>query len=184
MAMPTSTDVVVRQAEGQELDAVGRLLREANAEFRRVLPAAFYGPYLANVLDVRSRLERSELFVAARSDGCIVGAVTLYPRASDEDWGWPAEWSGIRAVAVQPAARGQGLGRRLAERCVSRSRELGAEAVGLHTASFMGAAIRLYEGLGFRRVPAFDRDAVDLVGANSPAQAITALAYKLELGRS
>jgi ribosomal protein S18 acetylase RimI-like enzyme len=48
----------------------------------------------------------------------------------------------------------------------------------------MSAAIRLYEGLGFRRVPAFDRDALDLVGASSPAQAITALAYKLELGES
>lgn len=181
MAMPA--EVTIREATERDLDRVVHVLRSANSEFESALPAPFYSAYLANVLDVTSRLGETELFVAQRTDGRAAGAITLYPRASDEGWGWPAGCTGIRAVAVNPSERGLGLGRRLAEACIERSRELGAEAVVLHTASFMQAAIALYEGLGFLRVPEFDRDASALFGAAPSGAAITALAYRLQLPR-
>ena len=98
MSMTTSAEAIVRRAGERDLDAVVGVLRAANAEFEQGLPAPFYRAYLANVLDVRSRLHESELLVAARPDGQVVGAITLDPRASDEGWGWPPGCTGIRVV--------------------------------------------------------------------------------------
>lgn len=182
MTLTMPAEVVIRDATERDLEQVVRVLRAANAEFEAELPAPFYRAYLANVLDVSARLDESELLVAERaSDGSVVAAITLYPKASDEGWGWPPNWSGIRAVAVQPSARGLGAGKRLAEACIARSRELGADAVALHTASFMKAAMGLYERVGFRRAPEFDSDAYGLFGLPRLDPSITALAYTLEL---
>jgi ribosomal protein S18 acetylase RimI-like enzyme len=182
MMLTMSAEVVIREATERDLEQVVRVLHAANAEFEATLPAPFYRAYLANVLDVRGRLDESELFVAERAnEGDVVATITFYPKASDEGWGWPPNWTGIRAVAVRPSERGLGIGKRLAETCIARSRELGADAVALHTASFMQAAMRLYESVGFRRAPAFDRDAGALFGLPHLDPPITALAYTLEL---
>lgn len=177
-----SSGVVVRPATRRDVRQVRDVLRAANSEFESVLPAPFYRSYLENVLDVEGRLRESELLVAERrAGGGVVGAVTLYPDAADEGWGWPSAWAGIRAVAVPPSQRGRGIGRLLAEACVSRSRELGADVVGLHTASFMQAAMALYESVGFARAPEFDRDAGLLFGEPQIDPPIAALAYTLDL---
>jgi ribosomal protein S18 acetylase RimI-like enzyme len=178
--MTTEKTLVVREAVSADLTRVVSVLRAANAEFEDMLPRTFYRAYLTNVLDVSGRLGESELIVAER-DRRIVGAITLYPDASDEGWGWPSSWTGIRAVAVEPAARGLGIGRRLAQECVDRSRALGADAVCLHTASFMNAAMAMYEKVGFRRAPEFDRDAGELLGAHALEPPMTALGYRLDL---
>ena len=116
------------------------------------------------MLDLRSRFRDAELLVAERG-GRVVGTITLYRDASQEGRGWPDAWSGIRAVAVEPSARGLGIGRRLTEVCIERSRAAGARAVCLHTASFMAAAVAMYESVGFGRAPEFDWVAADLSGS-------------------
>jgi ribosomal protein S18 acetylase RimI-like enzyme len=178
----TASEIAVRKAEDSELERVIAVLRRANAEFEALAPPSFYRAYLTNVLDVRSRWADSELLVAeVRKRGGIVGAITLYPDASREDWGWPPHWAGIRAVAVEPDARGRGVGRALAEACIERAGALGAPTVCLHTAPFMEAAIRMYEGVGFRRAPQYDGDADAMVGAETSEQSIVALAYQFDL---
>ena len=107
MVMAAHSRVVVREAEVPDLDRVVEVLRAANAEFEEVLPPAFYRAYLANVVDVRSRLAESQLLLAEREER-IVAAITLYPDATAEGWGWPRHWTGIRAVGVEPSARGLG----------------------------------------------------------------------------
>jgi ribosomal protein S18 acetylase RimI-like enzyme len=182
MILAMSGEVVIREATAGDLEQVVRVLRAANAEFEAVLPAPFFRAYLANVLDVRSRSTESRLFAAGFGDtGRIVGTITLYPDASKEGWGWPPTWSGIRAVAVEPDARGLGIGCRLADACIESARALGAPAVCLHTAPFMAAAIRMYEDVGFRRVPRYDGDAGDMVGSATVEPRIPALAYLLDL---
>ena len=180
MSMASAGAAVVREAEQPDLNEVVAVLRAANVEFESVLPPAFYRAYLANVVDVRSRLEDSQLLIAEHG-GRIVGAITLYPDASQEGWGWPSDWSGIRAVAVEPAARGLGIGRRLAQDCILRARGIGAHAVCLHTAFFMEAAMAMYESVGFRRAPEFDRDAAALFESHPGEPLIEALAYRLDL---
>jgi predicted N-acetyltransferase YhbS len=179
MAISVST-IQVRDAEPPDLGRVISVLRAANREFESVLPATFFRAYLTNVLDLESRFEDAQLLVAERASR-IVGTITLYPDASREGWGWPPEWTGIRAVAVDPSARRLGIGRSLARACIERSRALGATAVCLHTATFMGAAMRMYEAVGFRRFAALDRDAGALFGLSAFEPPIVALAYRLGL---
>lgn len=125
-------------------------------------------------MDVRSRLAVSELIVA-EEHGRLVGTVTLYLealRSSQE--GWPLDWASIRLLAVHPTYRGRGIGRALMEECVRRCREQGIATIGLHTTELMGVARRMYERMGFRRVPEFDF---------RPAPGVVVIAYCLDLQR-
>ena len=56
----------------------------------------------------------------------------------------------------------------------------GADSLWLHTAAFMRPAIRLYEGLGYRRLPAYDTDSRRHYGLLSDPP-LHAFAYRLDL---
>ena len=62
----------------------------------------------------------------------------------------------FRMLAVDPAARGRGVGRALVELCLRRSRVLGYAGVRMSSMDRMTDAHRVYERLGFTRVPADD----------------------------
>jgi ribosomal protein S18 acetylase RimI-like enzyme len=78
----------------------------------------------------------------------------------------------VRLLAVGPAGRGRGLGRRLMEECIRRSRAAGAPALTLHTTDMMRVAMGLYERMGFAR-------AVELDFA--PAPGVVVKGYRLAL---
>ena len=96
---------------------------------------------------------------------------------------WPGRWTSIRALAVRADARRQGVGETLARECVRRGRDGKAEAIGLHTASHMDAATRLYARLGFRRAPEFDIEIGEMFSGRSlpPGESWQAQAYGLDL---
>jgi len=106
-------------------------------------------------------------------DGQLVGTVTLYLDAGhSSQGGWPNGWAGIRLLAVRPAYRGRGIGRALMQECVRRCRNQGIAAVGLHTTEMMDVARRMYEKMGFVRVPEFDF---------YPRPGVVVMAYRLDL---
>jgi ribosomal protein S18 acetylase RimI-like enzyme len=175
--------IKIREAHSADHDDIVSALRAAHAQFADVLPARIYQAYLANILDVRGRLADSDLLVA-ELDGEIVGTITYYPDASKEGWDWPAAWAGIRAAGVVPQARGMGIGRRLVEACIARARAQKVEAICLHTAEFMEAAVIMYERIGFRRRPEFDQDISSFFQADGEASPIIVLGYWLKLSQS
>jgi putative acetyltransferase len=59
----------------------------------------------------------------------------------------------LSKMAVDPAAQGNGLGRRLLEAAIDRARELGATSLFLGSNRRLGPAVHLYEAVGFRHVP-------------------------------
>ena len=61
----------------------------------------------------------------------------------------------MKRLFVKPAHRGQGLGRRLAEKAITEARSVGYSTMVLDTLPFMHDAIELYEALGFRRRSAY-----------------------------
>ena len=162
----------VRDAGVEDLDQVSLLIRDAYQEYQANFSPEVWEGYARDIMDVRSRLDTSELIVAENS-GRLVGAVTFYPNTSPSDQGgWPAGWTGIRLLAVHPDARGMGIGRALMDECLRRSRLLSATALGLHTTELMGIARGMYERMGFVRVPEYDFQA---------GPEVLVLGYRLDL---
>jgi ribosomal protein S18 acetylase RimI-like enzyme len=130
--------------------------------------------YERHLADVAGRAADSEVVVAAE-DGVVLGTVTFCPNGSGSaEISSPGEGE-FRMLGVAPGARGRGIGAGLTAYCIERSRALGYTAVMLSTAPRMRAAHRLYEGLGFVRVPDLDW---------SPNDQVDLLAYRLELSVS
>jgi GNAT superfamily N-acetyltransferase len=169
--------IVVREAHPDELDETARLLAVAFEQYR---PAAELGDafesYLADIVDVRSRLDHAELFVAVE-ERVIIGTATLYPPGEVAYPGaaprtWPTGWASLRLLGVAPAARGRGVGRMLAEARIRRARELGASGLGLHTTRAFEASRRMYRRMGWKRAREYDF---------CPAPGLQAEAYVLAL---
>jgi predicted N-acetyltransferase YhbS/mannose-6-phosphate isomerase-like protein (cupin superfamily) len=175
--MPTlsRTGVEVRDAGRSDLPAVRRVLLGAYQEYAEALPPAVFGRYLTEILDVEGRAGLGRVLVAVHA-GRVVGTVTFHADAGQQGSGW----AGFRALGVEPAARGLGIGRALVRACLERARADGAPAVCLHIAEFMTAALAMYERLGFRRAPDFDFDAARHLGLDG-VRPVPILAYRLDL---
>jgi ribosomal protein S18 acetylase RimI-like enzyme len=144
----------IRNARPEELDEVSQLLKEAYQQYAEVMPQEVFQSYLENILDVRGRLPESELIVA-ELDRHLVGTVTLFLHSS-ESQDWPEGWASVRLLGVLPQYRKQGIGQALMEECIRRCKNEGIKTLGLHTSEAMATAKRMYERLGFVRVPEFD----------------------------
>jgi ribosomal protein S18 acetylase RimI-like enzyme len=130
------------------------------------------GPeYQAQLADVAGRAAVSRLLVA-RLDGVLVGSVAL---VLDGDFGEVTEGpdeAALRMLVVDPTVRGQGIGEALVRACLQRAADAGKSAVVLSTDPRMHAAHRLYERLGFTRLP--ERDW-------SPLPGVDLLVYRIGL---
>ncbi len=82
----------------------------------------------------------------AELGGERVGSVMITKAAEDDDV------AKLRLLLVEPRARGRGIGWRLLEAALAFAREAGYGRVSLWTISRLGAAQRLYERAGFRKV--------------------------------
>ena len=175
--------LLVRDAQPHERDAVAALLGEVYGVFRDRLPADAWALYIGEIVDVRGRSDFCELIVAERG-GALVGTIGLYPEASRSSLErWPAGWAAIRTLGVRADARRRGVGEALARESVRRARAHGARAVGLHTASHLADATRLYTRLGFRRAPEFDIEIGEMFAGRTLAADVSwqAQAYRLDL---
>jgi GNAT superfamily N-acetyltransferase len=155
--MQTMIPTHIRPATGADVERIRTVIARANEPLRHEVAPALFDAYLSSVLDVEGRMLGGEV-LAAEIDGRIVGTVTYFADANEE--GVKAAFApltaGIRATAVDPDAQGKGIGRALVEACIERATAAGARAIALHTASFMVAAVAVYERTGFRRSPASD----------------------------
>lgn len=154
----------------------------AKSEYARVgdLTAAAYeglagfvnvDGYLDALRDVEGRVRDAEVFVAEVA-GKIVGGITFVGDSASPLSEWDDEMaSGIRMLAIAPGAQGMGLGRKMTQFTIDRSRTLGKQRMLLHSADIMHSAHRLYESMGFVRVPDMDFS----------VETVNLLGYRLEL---
>jgi N-acetylglutamate synthase-like GNAT family acetyltransferase len=169
---PKNKDLIIRDAHPDELDEVSLLLRDAYQQYESLIPPERWKNYLADIMDVRGRLDESDLIVA-ELDHRLAGCVTLYLEGSKSfPEAWPAGWAVVRLLAVHPDFRGRCIGHALMEECIRRCRKASIKTVGLHTTEIMEVARHMYERMGFTRVPEHDFH---------PAPGITVMAYRLQL---
>jgi ribosomal protein S18 acetylase RimI-like enzyme len=160
--------VLIRDARTEERTRIGEIRVAAYRADGFLSEGARYEPILRALGDDGV----GEVLVAERADGTLVGTVMLqcWPQAGQVVTG-PDE-AEIRALAVLPAARGEGLGRALLGSALDRAARAGARRMVLSTEPAMKAAHHLYESAGFRRIP--ERDW-------SPVSGLTLLVYGLDL---
>jgi GNAT superfamily N-acetyltransferase len=170
----------VRHATMREIPEIESLTVAAYTEFKDQIPPAIFDAYLADTRHLADRWDEAEVLVA-ELEGRIAGTVSFYSDASREGLGLPNHWAGFRRLAVAPEMRGHGVGWMLVGACVDRARAIEALTVGIHTASFMKAALRIYDRMGFKRSPEYDLDASEILRLQSDVGAVIAIAYQLEL---
>jgi ribosomal protein S18 acetylase RimI-like enzyme len=143
--------VVVRPASPADFPRIAELT--VGAYRGDGLAPAEYVPVLA---DVAARASLADLLVACADDGSILGSVALVLDGPFGEVTAGPEEAGFRMLAVDPDARGRGVGECLVLACLERARAAGKQRMVLSTDTRMAAAHRLYERLGFTRLPARD----------------------------
>ena len=133
----------------QEVVGLAALMRQYLewdiAEFQKATGMSLsVDAYVSNTMDnLQDYMPPDGRLAMAHSDrGTLLGFVLLKQLS-----GRSAE---IKRLYVDPDARGAGLGKKLLEHLLEEARGIGYETVFLDTATYMPAAHRLYQSVGFR----------------------------------
>jgi ribosomal protein S18 acetylase RimI-like enzyme len=126
----------------RDLDVVRQLFREYAASLEIDLCFQNFEEELAT-LPGKYQVPQGRLLLAW-DEQVVVGCVALRPI--------DAVTCEMKRLYVRPQARGQQLGRRLAERICDEAKQAGYQRICLDTLPSMTAAIQLYERLGFKRI--------------------------------
>ncbi|WP_041543144.1 GNAT family N-acetyltransferase [Oceanimonas sp. GK1] len=137
--------VMITPITPQDDAAICRIILKVGAEFGAVGEGFGPGDDEVRCMSRHYRLEAKSRYFVARLNGEVVGGAGIAPLG---------EMCELRKLFLLPAARGHGIGRRLAEACLAFAGEQGFSACYLDTLGTMTAAIGLYESLGFRHLDA------------------------------
>ncbi|HEX7244333.1 MAG TPA: GNAT family N-acetyltransferase [Solirubrobacterales bacterium] len=146
----------IRAATADDVDAIVGLWTEAyftEGEGGRDTP------YERSEFEVTA--SAAHVLVAERG-GEVVGVVALLAPAEPSCTVACEGEAELARLVVGSGARRQGIGRALAERCAELARAEGWPAIVLWSRPYQTAGHRLYESLGYARVP--ERDSVDETG--------------------
>jgi ribosomal protein S18 acetylase RimI-like enzyme len=90
----------------------------------------------------------SKIFICEEGDK-LIGMAYLVPSGNPTHI-YPADWSYVRMVGVDPDYRGKGIAKRLTQMCVDYAKQSNEKIVGLHTSEKMDDARHIYEAIGFK----------------------------------
>lgn len=135
--MATSIEV-----ESPGSPAARQVIAELEAELDPLYPDESQHGYSVDKL-----LSEGVAFFLVRNGGEAVGCGGIQLFGS--------EYGELKRMYIRPPFRGLGLGRQLIERLIEHARLHGVSVLRLETGIHQDEAIRLYEGMGFRRIPPF-----------------------------
>ncbi|MCL3860486.1 GNAT family N-acetyltransferase [Actinotalea sp. K2] len=142
----------IRRARPEDLDRVGDLTAHAYLADDLISPGH---EYLDELHDAAGRAGAAVVLVAVEGER-LLGTITLTAYGSTyAEVARPDELE-LRMLAVDPAARGRGVGEALTRAAVHEGRATSALRVVLSTMTTMRAAQRMYERIGFDRAPDLD----------------------------
>ena len=150
-------EYTIRNAHPEEFEQIGALMVAVYSQlegFPKIPEQPDYYKMLANV-GAFTNNPGTALLVAVSSDNKIAGAVVYFNDMKYYGSGGTAtreeNAAGFRLLAVDPATRGKGIGRLLANECIEKARENKLGQVIIHTTMAMQTAWKMYEQMGFKR---------------------------------
>jgi ribosomal protein S18 acetylase RimI-like enzyme len=153
----TSPGLIIGPAGPADFDRIAQLTVGVYTDQELAPPE-----YVPELADVAGRAERAELLVARDANGRVVGSVALVLSGDFGEVTESDDEAAFRMLAVHGGVRGRGIGEALVRTCLDRARAAGKRRMVLSTDARMTAAHRLYERLGFTRLP--ERDWTPLPG--------------------
>jgi GNAT superfamily N-acetyltransferase len=153
----TKSEYIVRPANAGEFQEIGSLMVTVYSQLDGFPKPSEIPDYYQMLQEVGALTKKpgTELLVAASTAGGIAGAVVYFDDMRNYGSGGIASdeknASGFRLLAVDPAARGLGIGKLLVKACIERAREKSHRCIILHTTKSMMTAWKMYEGMGFVR---------------------------------
>ena len=148
--------VTIRQFRSADTDTVHRLFQEGQRDFmgghfpteasRKALDRYIHGSLTSDLADIASSYLNRPVsnFWIAEADGKPVGCLGVYRRSDAE-----AE---VRRVAVDRDSRRLGVASVLMDHAETFCRDAGYSRIVLQTASFLTAAIKMYQRRGYQLI--------------------------------
>lgn len=140
--MQVSWEIQIRPARPEDAAVVSHVLFKSFEEFEALYTPEGLAATTPSPQQVLVRMREGPVWVACR-EVQMLGTVAAVVKG---------ESLYMRGMAVLPAARGLRVGTRLLEHAERWASSKGCRRVFLSTTPFLTAAIRLYEGSGFRRL--------------------------------
>ena len=174
------TTPLVRPLRPEDHAAVAALTVASYVDGGHIAPGS---RYIRTLEDVAGRAGKAEVLVA-EVDGEVAGSVVLTPLGSPmAETAVEGEYE-FRMLAVHPDHHRKGVARALMAAIVDRARALpGIDGIALTTMPTMTDAHRLYESMGFVRVPERDWYLRDIIPDLDPADETGPfLVYRMPVG--
>jgi putative acetyltransferase len=131
----------IRTAVLDDVPAIASTLHKAFLEFEPLYTPEAFAATVPSPGRIRLRLSEGPIWVALQR-AVVVGTVSVAPKG---------DALYVRGMAVDPVARGSGIGLDLMKRIEEYATERGFKSLYLSTTPFLVGAIRLYEKRGFVR---------------------------------
>lgn len=139
--MTPEKDTQIRLATPADADAIASVLYKSFVEYQPRYTTEGFTATVLTAQQVEARMTEGAVWVALEND-VFVGTVSVVLKP---------EGLYIRGMAVDPVARGKGIGRKLLDCAEEFAVQNGCERLLLHTTPFLSSAIKLYERYGFQR---------------------------------
>jgi ribosomal protein S18 acetylase RimI-like enzyme len=140
--MPAKTRI--RRAVPADAAAMAEVLRQAFREFEALYTPEGFAATTPDPAHVSQRMQEGPGWIALTDDQ-VAGTASAVLKGQKGLY--------VRGVAVLPSLRGRGIALSLMNEVENFATENGCGRMFLTTTPFLTAAIRLYERLGFIRVP-------------------------------
>nr|WP_299389173.1 bifunctional helix-turn-helix transcriptional regulator/GNAT family N-acetyltransferase [Allomuricauda sp.] len=167
-----NSDFEIRTACPSEFKNIGELMVQVYSGldgFPKADEQPTYYESLRNIGEF-TKNPGAELLVAVSPTGALYGAVLYFADIAYYGAGGTIteqkNASGFRLLAVDPAARGLGVGSQLSQACIDRAISHGHEQLLIHSTSYMKPAQRIYKKLGFKPAPElnFEQNGLEVFG--------------------
>ncbi|HNP32511.1 MAG TPA: GNAT family N-acetyltransferase [Flavobacterium sp.] len=152
-----SNQHIIRNAKPSEFKAIGKLMVDAYSQldgFPKPEEQPAYYKMLLNISDLTKK-PATELLVAVDSDENLLGGVVYFSDMQYYGSGGTATQeknaAGFRLLAVNPDARGLGIGKLLTEACIQKAKGANLSQMIIHSTKAMQTAWKMYENIGFKR---------------------------------